>query len=82
MTIGGASPTLQIQVVRQNRYVISVRHPRITVRGKLCAGREPNTTLRTMLCEALRIAEVARYAARVSLVSMLLRVRPQLLIKL
>jgi len=31
----------QVQVV-QNRYVIPAPHPRITVRGKLCAGRESN----------------------------------------
>ena len=31
----------------QNRYVIPAPHPRITVRGKLCAGRESNTTLRS-----------------------------------
>jgi len=65
----------------QNRYVIPAPAFAGETRPRGSGERQSNTTLRTMLCEALRIAEVARYAARVSLVSTLLRLRPQLLIK-
>ena len=63
----------QVQVA-QNRYVIPAPHPRIP--ASRCGVKSVRGVNLILLCE------VARYVARGSLVSTLLRLRPEPLIKL